>query len=72
MRKIDKSIDIFDIEEIKYQADVIAGLSHVFELYIANTGGDNNLKNALESLSIQANKHKDDCNNLMQRFTNSK
>lgn len=72
MWKIDKSIDMFDIEEIKYQADMIAGLSNVFELYIANTDGDKNLKNALECLSIQANKHRDDCNNLMQRFSDSK
>ena len=62
----DKEIK-FDIEEIKYQADIIAGLSHVFELYSANMGNDKHLKNALKCLSASANKHRDDCIVLMNK-----
>lgn len=57
----------FEIEEIKYQADMIAGLSHVFELYSASIGNDNQLKNALKCLSINANKHRDSCTVLMDK-----
>lgn len=57
----------FDIEEIKYQADMIAGLSHVFELYTANIGNDNQLKNAFKCLSDNANRHRDACTVLMDK-----
>lgn len=71
MNTIDENIK-FDIEEIKHQADMIAGLSHVFELYSANIGNDIQLKNALKCLSDNANNHKDACNALMDKFLKSK
>ena len=66
MNTIDENIK-FDIEEIKYQADIIAGLSHVFELYSANMGNDKHMKNALKCLSDNANNHRDACNALMDK-----
>lgn len=63
----DKDIK-FEIEEIKYQADIIAGLSQVFELYLAGSGGDESLKNSLKCLSINAHEHREACTALMNKF----
>lgn len=57
----------FEIEEIKYQADMIAGLSQVFELYLANNSADESLINSLKCLSISADEHSDACTALMNK-----
>lgn len=57
----------FDIEEISQQAEILAGLSHVFELYSANIGNDIQLKNALKCLSNTANRHRNACTLLMDK-----
>lgn len=60
-----------DMEKISQQADIIAGLSHVFTLYLDSTGTDKHLNNALDCLSNISYKHRDDCNALMKRLSNN-
>lgn len=65
-----KNITIADLEEIKFQADIIAGLSSVFTVYIDCTKEDVHLKGALESLLNEAYKMQDSCDSLLKKYCN--
>lgn len=64
-------IKISEVEEIKYQADRIAGLSSIIAVFLSFTGEDNHLKGALECLMNESFRMQDNCNSLFEKFCNS-
>ena len=67
-----KNITVTDLEEIKFQADIIAGLSSVFVVYIDCTEQDAYLKGALESLLNEAYKMQNSCDNLLEKYCSNR
>ena len=54
MNETNKKIKITEIEELKYQADIIVGLSNVFALFLDFTEEDEHLKGGMECLVNEA------------------
>ena len=70
-KPMEKRIKISDIENIKFQADMIAGLSSVLALFLDFTGEDDHLKGALECLMNESFRMQDNCNSLLIKFCNT-
>lgn len=64
-----KRIKISEVEEIKYQADRIAGLSSIFAMFLSFTGEDDQLKGALECLMNESFRMQDNCDSLLQKIS---
>lgn len=64
-----KRIKISEVEEIKYQADRIAGLSSILALFLSFTGEDDHLKGALECLMNESFRMQDNCDSLLQKIS---
>lgn len=69
--KSNQKIKVSEIEEIKYQADMIYGLSAVFTVFLDFTEEDNQLKGAMECLMNEANRLQDNCDNLLEKICSS-
>lgn len=67
-----KNITVTDIEEIKFQADMIAGLSTIFENYLDFTEQDNLLKNALKCLMYESYRMQDSCDILLKKYCDNR
>lgn len=63
-----KNITVTDMEEIKFQADMIAGLSSVFTDYLSFTEEDDLLTDALRCLMYETYRMRDNCNILLEKF----
>lgn len=70
MSETNKKIKITEIEEIKYQADMIAGLSTVFALLLSFTKEDEHLRGGLNCLMNEANRLQNNCDNLLEKVCN--
>ena len=62
-------IKVTEMDKINQQANNIAGLSHVCAMYLAFTGENNFLQNALECLMNEAFDHQDYCNLLLDKLS---
>lgn len=65
-----KNITVTDIEEIKFQADMIAGLSSVFTDYLSFTEEDELLTDALRCLMYETYRMRDNCESLLEKYCN--
>ena len=57
-----------DIDDLVLQAKQIAGLTQVFEIFIANEEQEDFLPCAFECVTDLAYKHYDDCENLLNKL----
>lgn len=72
MNETNKKIKITEIEELKYQADIIVGLSNVFALFLDFTEEDEHLKGGMECLVNEACRMRDNCNAICKKLFPSK
>lgn len=68
----DKKFTISDIEEIKFQADNIAGLTNVFALFLDFTKENEFLRGSMECLVHEAKRLQTDCDDLLEKLFPSK
>lgn len=68
----DKKFTISDIEEIKFQADNIAGLTNVFVLFLDFTKENEFLRGGMECLVHEAKRLQTDCDDLLEKLFPSK
>lgn len=68
----EKRIKVSEIEEIKLQADIVCGLSNVFESYLSFTEEDDYLRAGMECLANEAYTLKYNCNALYYKLFPSK
>lgn len=65
---MEKNITVIDIEEIKFQADMIYGLSTIFMHYLDFTQQDKQLTDALKCLTNETSRMQDNCNILLEKY----
>lgn len=63
-----KNITVTDIEEIKFQADMIYGLSTIFQDYLDFTKQDEQLTEGLKCLTNESYKMKSNCYTLLEKY----
>lgn len=68
MNNTEKRIKISEIEEIKFQADNIVGLSNIFALFLDFTKENEYLRGSMECLVNEAKRLQADCNNLLEKL----
>lgn len=68
----DKKFTISDIEEIKFQADNIAGLTNVFALFLDFTKENEFLRGGMECLVHEAKRLQTDFDDLLEKLFPSK
>lgn len=72
MKKSKNNIKITEMEKVVEQSEIIAGLAHVYTIYMDSFGNDEHMKNALECLSNQAYEHRDYCRQLDTKISKEK
>lgn len=68
----DKKFTISDIEEIKFQADNIVGLTNIFALLLDFTKENEFLRGGMECLVHEAKRLQTDCDDLLEKLFPSK
>lgn len=68
----DKKFTISDIEEIKFQADNIVGLTNIFALFLDFTKENEFLRGGMECLVHEAKRLQTDCDDLLEKLFPSK
>lgn len=63
-----RNITVTDMEEIKFQADMIYGLSTIFMDYLDFTQQDEQLADALKCLTNESLRMQNNCNILLEKF----
>lgn len=63
-----RNITVTDMEEIKFQADMIYGLSTIFMDYLDFTQQDEQLTEALKCLTNESLRMQNNCNILLEKF----
>lgn len=72
MNNTEKRIKISEVEEIKFQADNIAGLTNVFALFLDFTKENEFLRGGMECLVHEAKRLQTDCDDLLEKLFPSK
>ena len=72
MNENERRVKISEVEDIKLQADIVCGLSNVFESYLSFTEEDDDLRAGMECLADEAYTLKDNCNALYYKLFPSK
>lgn len=67
-----KKINVSDIEEIKFQADNIVGLSNIFALFLDFTKENEYLRGSMECLVNEASRLQTNCDDLLEKLFPSK
>ena len=72
MNENERRVKISEMEDIKLQAEIVCGLSNVFESYLSFTEEDDYLRAGMECLADEAYTLKDNCNALYYKLFPSK